>query len=94
MSHYIDAALHETKSFVEHLVICAKWIALSLVSGLALGLVSFAFSKCLSFVTDFRLEHGKIIWALPLAGLFIVFIYEKFGSKVSKGTNMVLAAIK
>ena len=93
MSRYLDAALHETKSFVEHFLVCLKWIALSLISGLALGLVSYAFYECLSFVTEFRLTHGKIIWALPVAGLFIVFIYEKFGGKVSKGTNMVLAAI-
>lgn len=93
MSRYLDAALHETKSFVEHFLICLKWIALSLISGLALGLVSYAFYECLSLVTELRLTHGKIIWALPVAGLFIVFIYEKFGGKVSKGTNMVLAAI-
>ena len=93
MSRYLDAALHETKSFVEHFLVCLKWIALSLISGLALGLVSYAFYECLSFVTEFRLTHGKIIWALPVAGLFIVFIYEKFGGKVSRGTNMVLAAI-
>lgn len=93
MSRYLDAALHETKSFVEHFIICLKWIALSLISGLALGLVSYAFYECLSLVTELRLTHGKIIWALPVAGLFIVFIYEKFGGKVSKGTNMVLAAI-
>lgn len=93
MSRYLDAALHETKSFVEHFLICLKWIALSLISGLVLGLVSYAFYECLSLVTELRLTHGKIIWALPVAGLFIVFIYEKFGGKVSKGTNMVLAAI-
>lgn len=93
MSHYADSAVHESKKFAEHLVICVKWIFLSLVVGILLGVISTAFAEGMKLVTGFRLEHGYIIAALPVAGLLIVFLYEKFGKNVTRGTNMALAAI-
>lgn len=93
MGHYAEATVRETKSFAKHLAICVKWIVLALILGVVMGSVGAAFSLSLKYVTAFRLKHGYIILLLPFAGLFITFLYKKFGSRVSYGTNMVLAAI-
>ncbi len=93
MSHYKDAAIRESKTFLRHFVVCAKWVALALLLGVIMGVICAAFSKSLEFVTQFRLANGYVIWLLPFAGLVITFLYKKFGSKVSHGTNMVIAAI-
>ncbi len=93
MGHYKDAAIRESKTFGRHFVVCAKWVALALLLGVIMGCICAAFSLSLKYVTEFRMAHGAIIWLLPLAGLVITFLYKKFGSKVSHGTNMVIAAI-
>ena len=93
MRHYGNLFFHEFKKFFEHLLICFKWVLISFITGLIIGLISTAFAFGLSYATSFRMSHNFIIWGLPVAGLFITFLYEKFGSKVSRGTNMALAAI-
>ncbi len=93
MGHYGKLAVHESKKFFEHLVICFKWVLISMFTGVVIGLISTAFAYGLTYATSFRTSHKYIIIAVPLAGLLITFLYEKFGSKVSRGTNMALAAI-
>ena len=93
LSHYREAALIEIKKFFKHLVLCLRWILISIFVGIVMGTICAAFSHALSFVTGLRMEHGGIIWLLPIAGLLITFIYQKFGKQVAPGTNMALAAI-
>ena len=93
MGHYKEAAIRESKTFGRHFVVCAKWVVLALLLGVIMGVICAVFSLSLGYVTEFRFRHGYIIWLLPVAGLLITFLYKKFGSKVSQGTNMVLAAI-
>lgn len=93
MGHYTKATVRETKSFTKHLFICLKWIFFALILGVSMGSIGAAFSLSLKYVTAFRLKYGYIILLLPFAGLLITFLYKKFGSGVTYGTNMVLAAI-
>ena len=83
----------ELKSFGSHLLICLKWIFLAFLMGGILGLIAAAFAISMSWVTDFRIANPLIILGLPVAGLFITFLYEKIGSDVMRGTNSVLACI-
>ena len=90
---YKDTIKYESKKFFEHILICLKWIALSLFTGVILGLISTAFAYGLNFATEYRLSHGWVLWTLPVLGLIVVFLYEKFGTEVSRGTNSVIACI-
>ena len=74
--------------------ILIKWIILGLICGIGIGLVSTAFFLSISKVTEFRIEHGSIIWLLPLAGLFITFLYRFANDENDRGTNLVLEAIQ
>lgn len=92
-NHYKLIAKAESKTFVEHFVTCIKWVILSLFTGALLGLISTAFAYSLNFVTELRVENDWLIYCLPIAGLLIVFIYERFGAEVINGTNSVIACI-
>lgn len=65
-------------------------ILLSLLIGLIVGAITALFGRVLIAIGDFRDQH--ILWLVPflaLAGLLIVFLYQKWGGKSSKGMGLV-----
>ena len=90
---YEQTAKVEVRKFYVHIVVCLKWIGLALLEGVILGLIATAFAYSLKYATGLRVAHPQLIAGLPFAGLLIVFLYNKFGSDVMKGTNSVLASI-
>ena len=70
-----------------------KWIVLAVITGLVVGGASSVFAKCIVLASAYRTAHKMIFLMLPLSGLLIVFLYEKYGSQ-DGGTNQVLATIK
>lgn len=84
--YYKGRIWQDTASFL-------KWLLLSVVVGIVVGAASSLFSFVLTFVTDLRLEHGWIFYLLPVAGLCIVFLYQKIG-RGDGGTNQVLSTIR
>lgn len=70
-----------------------KWGLFSAFTGLFVGGFSTLFAYCLGKVTEFRVKNPQIIFFLPLAGVFIVFLYGVFQYRNDKGTNMVLSTI-
>lgn len=71
-----------------------KWVGVSAVIGIVVGLIGTAFSYAMRAVTDFRMDNPRIILGLPFAGLVIVFIYHLAHRDNDKGTNSVLSAIR
>lgn len=70
-----------------------KWLLLAILTGVCVGFISSLFAKALKIVTAFRTEHLWIFFFLPLSGLIIVFLYQKFG-RDDGGTNQVLSTIR
>lgn len=70
-----------------------KWLFLAILTGCLTGIVSSLFAKALKIVTEYRTEHLPIFFLLPLSGIFIVFLYQKFGRE-DGGTNQVLSTIR
>ena len=70
-----------------------RWMCYALVTGLIVGLIGTLFVKGLTLANNFRLNNPQIIYGLPLAGLFLVFIYQKAGFKEDKGTNLIISTI-
>ena len=66
---------------------------LAVLTGLAVGAISSVFARALKFVTDFRMQNLQVFLLLPISGLCIVFLYQKFG-KDDGGTNQVLSTIR
>ena len=86
-------AVYSVKHSFSHLLTCVKWIFLACIVGVVVGGVSTLFAFCMNKVTVFRQDNPKIIFLLPIAGLFIVFLYGIFNYKNDKGTNLVLSTI-
>jgi len=61
--------------------------------GLASGLSSSLFLYLLNGVTQFRINHPQIIWALPAAGFLIGFLFQKGGKGIEQGNNLVIDQI-
>ncbi|MCK3942911.1 voltage-gated chloride channel protein [Streptococcus suis] len=65
----------------------------SILMGLLAGLVTTLFGKILLEVGDLRSEYFTfLIPFLPLAGVVIVFIYQKWGREVQAGMGLVFKA--
>lgn len=69
------------------------WTIYAVITGLTVGAVSIAFVYSLNWATSLRKAHTWFIFFLPLAGVFIVFLYRIFKYKNDKGTNLVLSTI-
>ncbi|MBE5955117.1 MAG: chloride channel protein [Lachnospiraceae bacterium] len=70
-----------------------KWLILAVLIGVIVGGASIMFAHVLTFVTHYRTDHTWTLLGLPLAGLIIVFLYDKFG-KDDGGVNQVFSTIK
>lgn len=78
----------------KYLLIFLKWALLACVVGTAAGLIGAAFYFALGFVTQMRADFPALVFFLPLAGLLIVFLYRAAGVEKSRGTNLVLLAVR
>jgi H+/Cl- antiporter ClcA len=66
------------------------WAWLGAAVGLACGIASGVFLRLLEQVTRFRVEHEAIVYALPVSGLAVGFIYERWGQSIKGGNNLVI----
>jgi H+/Cl- antiporter ClcA len=70
-----------------------QWLCLGSVVGLLCGAASAAFLWLLERATAFRLAHEVIVYTLPLAGLAIGWLTERFGQSIKAGNNLVIDTI-
>jgi len=77
----------------EHLDALAQWVIGGLVAGLICGSASALFLYTLDRATEFRLGHELIVFSLPIAGLAIGWLYERYGGKIMAGNNLVIDTI-
>ena len=71
----------------------AQGIALGALVGALSGAASALFLFALQRATDFRLGHERIVYALPLAGVLVGLIYERFGRSIAGGANLIIDTI-
>lgn len=70
-----------------------KWLPLSLLVGVVLGLVGTGFHHAIEIATELRAHYSWIIWLLPVAGALIALIYKGLGLEKDPGTNIVLRSV-
>lgn len=76
------------------ILLFVKWVVVSGIIGIVVGLVGTAFSYGMKIVTELRQEYELLVLGLPVAGLLIVFLYHIAGRDDDHGTNSVLAAVR
>jgi len=77
----------------ERLAALGQWILLGTLVGVLCGGASAAFLWLLEHATHFREGHEVIVYTLPVAGLVIGWIYERFGQSIKAGNNLVIDTI-
>jgi H+/Cl- antiporter ClcA len=77
----------------DRLAALGQWIGLGVVIGGVCGSASALFLFLLERATTFREGHEAIVFALPVAGLVIGWLYERFGASVAAGNNLVIDTI-
>ena len=70
-----------------------QWLTLGALVGMLAGAASALFLFSLQQVTDFRTRHELIVYALPLAGLLVGWVYERYGSSIAGGANLIIDTI-
>ena len=75
------------------LPVIGLWLLLSAIVALLAGSASAFFLLALERITDWRLQHGWIIWLLPLAGFAVGWIYLRIGQSVEAGNNLLIDEI-
>ena len=64
-----------------------RLLGLAAVSGGLAGLASYAFLEALSWATRTRVDHGWLVWLLPIAGLVIGLLYTYLAGTAARGTR-------
>jgi H+/Cl- antiporter ClcA len=77
----------------ERLVALGRWLVLGTLVGVLCGASSALFLWLLELATAFRTTHEAIVYTLPLAGLVIGWLYERFGQSIKAGNNLVIDTI-
>lgn len=85
----ISGLVFKTRSFRDYF----RWTLISLLIGVLAGTATAVFLFTLHWATATRDGLPVIIWALPLAGLFIGWIYHRYGKGVVAGNNLILDEI-
>jgi len=70
-----------------------QWIALGIAVGLVAGSASALFLYALAYATDVRERNELLVFTLPVAGLAIGWLYERFGAPIKAGNNLVIDTI-
>ncbi len=77
----------------DRLVALGQWLVLGALVGVLCGSASALFLWLLDRATAFRTGHEVIVYTLPVAGLAIGWIYERFGRSIQGGNNLVIDTI-
>ena len=81
----------------KHQWLCAravfKWLFVALLAGGLCGAVGSVFHIGVHHATTLRMEHGWLLWCLPLVGFAIGGVYKLTGSS-GLGTNSVIDEVR
>jgi len=77
-------------TIIKHLL---RWTIMTIPVAITIGSVVAFFLWLLTAATHFRFDHKWLLFLLPLAGLFIHFIYQTVGKSSEKGNNLIIDQI-
>lgn len=71
----------------------AKWGILGALVGALCGIASAIFLHSLNWATAYREGHPGLLFLLPLGGVAVAFVYDRWGKSVAAGNNLLLERI-
>lgn len=82
------------KSSGEYTINFLKWILVAVLIGLACGFSGVLFHYAVDIGTHFRENSPFVLFALPVAGVIIVFLYHVCRMDNDKGTNGIIESVR
>jgi H+/Cl- antiporter ClcA len=79
--------------FLATLGLMVRWTLLGGAVGVLAGIASTIFLVSLHWATQTRLANPYLLFLLPLAGVAIGAIYQRFGGTATRGTNLVIEEV-
>ncbi|WP_257461718.1 chloride channel protein [Archangium lipolyticum] len=70
-----------------------QWLLLGGVVGVVSGIASAVFLYLLGRATHLREHHTVLVFTLPLAGLVLGLIYDRWGKPIRGGNNLVIDSV-
>ena len=77
----------------EQLTVLLQWLGLGAAVGVLCGSGSALFLYLLERATNLREAHEVLVYLLPVAGLLIGWLYERFGQPIKAGSNLIIDTI-
>jgi H+/Cl- antiporter ClcA len=77
----------------ERTVVLGQGLGLGSLVGVVCGAASALFLWLLERATAFRQTHEALVYALPLAGLGLGWLLERFGQTIRPGNNLIIDTI-
>lgn len=74
-------------------VALVRWVVLGGMSGALAGVGGYALLEALDRATELRLDHGWLIWFLPLVAGAVGVVYHRWGGRSAGGNSMILEEI-
>lgn len=71
-----------------------KWIALSILMAVSIGIIVGLYNLILKFANDYRKEHEYLIYLLTIAGLLITFMYLHTKRNAYSGENLLKSEVQ
>lgn len=71
-----------------------KWIALSILMAVPIGIIVGLYNLILKFANDYRKEHEYLIYLLTIAGLLITFMYLHTKRNAYSGENLLKSEVQ
>ena len=90
----MSAIVKNLKNLGDYAFSFVKWIVLSVVVGCIGGVLGSVFHMCIDGATELRGHNTWIIYLLPVAAVFIRWIYHIFKSDVHLDTNLVIRSLR
>lgn len=68
----------------------AQWLSLGALIGVIAGAASALFLTLLEQVTAARLANERFVYALPVVGLMLGLLWERYGAPIKAGNNLII----
>jgi H+/Cl- antiporter ClcA len=71
-----------------------RWLALGTLVGTLAGVASAVFLIALDWATQTRIDNSQLIFALPLAGFMLGWMYHHYAGVAAQGNNLLIQQIQ
>lgn len=88
----MEKGIKQLRTALQYLLMLMKWLAIGALIGSVGGVIGSLFHIGVDYATEIRLEHGWVLYLLPVAGLAIAAIYRVTKTE-GKGTNDIIESV-